>query len=417
MLEPRFTVPESIVGKTLLRTSDSRLQLFEEQFRFRTVSSTRLMTETQELESLLKWLGALKTPVEIVVDEKTPDRLLVTDARIEIGADILAARGQLSKALLKTWILQNTSLSITSSHLRTEVASDVLLAMLSGHLRLEVPGQETPLTYAHEEKAWWTYADSYKGVCESAWRSLELAPLCATEVAKSDSMNVSALSFRQFLGQRIWRSYEATPIQDRLLFVRHWVQLLETEHDDEVHSLKEGWLSVVQGELEALLPLETDPLKGERARFQPKVEAPLIVIDGEGHVGAPGTLRITSNELEFAPAVMIVMTGCKAPTLGEVISLPITSERVVWRPECAERKTDFVQVRPSAIRMAIAKGIARASDKIDDFVLNNRDLANATHEKWLGLAQAKWDEEANAFRVRGALSAVEIFRLNSKKPL
>jgi hypothetical protein len=411
LLEPQFTTP-AYISDTYVRAVDSKISLFEDKFREYPQESARISSELGSLEPLLNWLGPLDRPVEILVDEKQPDQLLVTDSHIEIGHRVLLARGQLTKAMLKAWILQHASLAITSSHLRLEAASDVLMAMLSGGLSLEVPGFQEPITFDSTDRAWWTYADSYIGVCTSPWKSLELTSLCSIKSVKADAVNVSELSFRAFLGSRIWKSYQATPLRGRLAFARTWVNSLSLIREVKIPDLKSGWLSVVQGELDVLLPSKMDPLVSERAAWTALVDAPLIVIDGRGRVSAPGTLKIVSPvELPIARARMAVMTVCSAPSLRDVMALKVAVDRVVWRPDCAARKTDFVQVRPSAIRIALDRGLARPTDKLDKFVLSNRSASANSH--WLGVADAKWDEGAHAYQVRGAIQAVEMFRLKN----
>ncbi len=414
LMEPQFTTP-AYISDAFVRTPDSHTFMLEERFRQWPTETARIESELSGLEPLLAWLGPLNHPIELLLDEKQAARLLVTDSRIEIGRSVLGARGQLTKAVLKAWILQHASLAIASSHLRLEVASDVLLGMLAGQFSLEAPGFEKPMTFDSTNRAWWTYADSYKGVCASAWTSLELAPLCESKSAQAESVGVSELSFREFLGSRIWRSYLATPLSDRLSFVRRWVGSLENLQTSSVPTLKAGWLTVVQGQLESLLPSAMDPLAFERSAWRPQIDAPLIVIDSEGHVTAPGTLKIVSIELPIASARMAVMTVCESPTLRDVMSLQIAVDRVVWKPDCAAKKTDFVQVRPSAIRIALNRGLARGSDKLDQFVLTHRDVSasssSASAARWLGLADAKYDEQVNAFQVHGAIEAVESYRL------
>ena len=185
LMEPRFTTP-AFVSETFIRTPDSRLFLSEEKFREWPIEASRLRSELAALEPLLAWLGPLSRPLEIILDEKQSGRLLVTDSRIEIGRSVLLASGQLTKAVLKVWILQRASPAVTSSYLRLDVASDVLLAMLTGDFSLEVPGHERALSFELPNRAWWTYADSYLGVCASSWTSLELAPLCENKSVRSD---------------------------------------------------------------------------------------------------------------------------------------------------------------------------------------------------------------------------------------
>lgn len=417
LMEPQFSTP-AYVKETFVRTSDSRLFLFDEKFREWPREAARMESELAALVPLMAWLGPLNQPLEILLDEKQGDRLLVTESRIEIGRTVLLARGQLTKAVLKSWILQHASIAIASSVLRLEVASDVLFAILNGEFSLEVPGHLASLAFDASDKAWWTFADSYRGVCASPWTSLELAPLCKIRNLQTGSVDVpvvvSELSFRGFLGARIWRSYQSTPLGHRLAFARRWVESLEAKRDVLVPSLKSGWLSIVQGQLETLLPASMDPLAFERSAWLAQVDAPLVVIGDDGDIAAPGTLKIASLELPIARARMAVMTVCDSPSLHDVMSLPLVVDRVVWKPDCARKKTDFVQVRPSAIRIALDRGLARASDKLDKFVLTHRDVSSTTSSsaaRLLGLADPKWNEQINAFQVHGAIQAVESFRL------
>jgi len=65
-------------------------------------------------------------------------------------------------------------------------------------------------------------------------------------------------------------------------------------------------------------------------------------------------------------------------------------------------------VRPSALKLALSRGLTKREMKLDDFVLKNSQAA------WMGLADAKWDERLNAYQVRGAIQAVELFRLGTR---
>lgn len=402
LLEPSFTTPP-FVDQAFVRTPHSRVFLFEEKAREYPRETERIKAELSGLYPLLTWLGPMR-PINVLIDAKDDSRLLVTDTHIEMGREIVLARGQLSKAILKAWLLQHADVAITSSQLRVEVASDVLLAMLKGSLALEVPVSGEVLSFDEAVKDWYSYADSYAGVCESPWRSIELQPLCA----KAGDETITSLSFRPFLGARIWRSYLSLPLRDRLDFIRRWVAVLEEPREASVPSLKEGWRAVVEGELETLLPGAIDPLVSERSAWPALVEAPLIVIDGKGGVKAPGTLRSMSSELPIQHARLAVMTDCSPPSIGDVMSISIPVERVVWKPECDLRKSDFIQVRPSALKLALSRGLLSRQEKLDDFVLKNGQ------SPWLGLADAKWDDRLNAYQVRGVIQAVELFRLGAR---
>lgn len=229
LLEPQYSNPE-FISQTFVREADSRFFLFEEKSRDYLEEMERLGHELSSLATSFRAIGFPQKKIEILVDEKQSDRLAVSDSRVEIGRDILLARGQLQKAVLKAWLLQVASPAILSSHLRLEVASDVLLAMLAGDLRLEVPGRHVQLTFESELKPWFSYADSYEGHCTSSWRPLELNALCAKaqEPANAKTATISQLSFREFLGNQIWKSYRSRPFARRLDFMNAWIQELKS---------------------------------------------------------------------------------------------------------------------------------------------------------------------------------------------
>lgn len=403
LLEPRFSTP-AFVSESFVRMTDGHVFLFDEKARQFSREAERIESELTTLEPLLNWLGPLRQPIEILVDEKDQGRLLVTDTRVEIGGEVALAQGQITKAVLKSWLLQHASPTITASQLRVEVASDVLLAMLMGRLSLEVPGIEEPISFDENVKTWFSYADSYAGVCASPWRLLELAPLCKSPA----SQTISSLSFRPFLGSLIWKSYMSLPFGERLPFIHRWTASLAESRFVSVPSLKDGWRAVIEGELETILPSSLDPLAESRMSWPSVVEAPLIVIDQSGEVKAPGTLRFISPELPVARARMAMMTECTPPTIDELTTVRVPVERIVWKPECEARRSDFIQVRPSALKIALSRGLTTRDMKLDDFVLKNSQSA------WMGLADAQWDERLNAYHVRGAIQAVELFRLGTR---
>ena len=115
-----------------------------------------------------------------------------------------------------------------------------------------------------------------------------------------------------------------------------------------------------------------------------------------------------SQELTIHHARLAMMTSCAPPMIGEIVAIEIPVERVVWKPECEQRKSDFIQVRPSALKLALSRGLVSRTDRVDDLVLKNGQ------SPWLGLADAKWDYRLNAYHVRGAIQAVELYRLGTR---
>lgn len=425
LLEPGFETPPLVVASVFYRAQED-IRFYDEVHQKLPIETARLIEETQWLGAKFQLIGDLKPAVRVVVDADNKDRLVVTQDRIEIGTEILRAKGQLKKAILKAWLLQRVSPDIAQSFLRVEVASDVLLAILSGGLQLEVPGNSETLSFEASPRDWWTYADSYQGLCKNGWRSLELQSLCAVDPSApgtSASVTVSALSFRPFIGNQIWQSYVGTSASKRQAFAEAWLKSLMVDGQTgatvsgttlSVSDLKapsdplhfEGWTSRLRSEISALLPQEIDVLELDRLNLKEKLDAPVIVIDGNGTVAAPGTLKLVTNEISIRKAKLAILTVCAAPTLRDITSLSVESDRIVWKPECAERGNDFIQIRPSSVKLAIAKGLAKFSDRLDTFVqTNSSDL--------LGLRDAKWDEAKQVFQVKAPIEAVELYRLGS----
>lgn len=414
LLEPRFEASEQVAKLVLFRSGD-RLGLYSDFSRQRAIEAKFIQDEIEDLEKYFVWIGPLNRKLNIIVDSNQPDRLTIGDDRIEIGTKVVGARGQLKKAVLKSWLLQSGATEVSKSFLRIEIASDVLLSMLEGSLRLQEPVSKTPLAFDDGMKPWWSFADSYQGLCKTPWKSLELASLCNSADTQDDVVAISNLSFRAFLGSHIWNSYLANPVHQRLAFTKTWLKALK---DSPTNALPEpkGWLAFLQGEIEILLPSKIDKLRDRRAQWQPSFEAPLIVIDEDGRVAAPGSLKIATTEIEIQKAKLAMVTACAAPTLKEVISLSVNADRVVWKPDCESKARDFVQVRPSSIKLAISLGFAKPMDRLDDFVAKSAELASKKEvNDVFGFKTARWDENAQAFQVTGAIEAVEWYRLDRAK--
>lgn len=439
MLEPTFSAPSSVAISVFARTGEE-IEFFEDHAREFPTETLRLNEELQWAAAKLQLLGELSPAVRVVVEIDRPGRLAVTSDRIEIGTQVLKASGQLKKAVLKAWLLQKLSPELTGSFLRLEVASDFLLAVLDGGLKLQVPGETKPLRFESSARSefpqWWSFADNYQGMCKSPWRSLEPQTLCDFAGKEPESLAISNLSFRPFLGQQLWNSYLEIPLAKRETFVRAWLKSLSSDEESEslagetvsgvssslseltVESGAGDWSLRLKGEMDQLLSPKLDPLKDERAKWNSSFDAPVIVIDEAGRVAAPGTLKVAATDFKIRKAKLTFLTECQPPTLQKLTTLPIESARVVWKPECAERRNDFIQVRPSSVALALKRGLAKPSDRLDHFVRGS--LAPLGDEKsvsdksdLLGLREAKWDAQKKSYQVKGAIEAVEEFRLNA----
>ena len=466
-LEPTFQLPPALIHSAIWIDQHSVLTL-EDARESHWREAAQALKETEFLELALSGVQGPEANsigrVDLVVRGDDRGRLLITDSRIEIGSDVLRASGQLSKAILSSFLLRHASPDIAGSHFRITVASDALLAMLSGGLGLHVPGEDQALEFP-KLKPWWSTASSYRDVCASPWRSLELRTLC--QARSQVNSGPTLLSMRPLVGRIIWDAFKSKPVGERLAFVKRWIAALGHA---KAHESEDGFRETVLSEVETLLPTTEFAdvrVSLERSMIVTRIKkgtephADLIVRSLQlGQADRDSLKRLAERNprrlilaiadhqvIVFPSAMMFserefsergraevraqqeVWQSCQAPTMGEVAnSRPphAGSKRIVWVRDCSERQVGLaygslltsermhfakenpqlavVQLRPEAIQLAIRDGRAKNSDFVDQFLLRQ---TRRSQDPWFGLADAKWDQDSMAFRVKGAIEAVE----------
>ncbi len=442
-LEPRFPLPASLVaGAGWIEGGELKTWRQVKAHRFQEVA--RLASAIERSESAIRALGGLKTPVPLIINVDQPERYSITDQQIEIGTGIFAGvDGQIEKAFVKVWLYQKGPASVVSSLMRLEVVSDALVAMLTSQ-RSALPIQAV--------KHWIHSASSYQVLCQKPWKSRELQGFCG------ESEAMSALAFRPLMTSVIVSLHdELSPIQ-RLDFARSWIQALSENQTapKNVPDKLDDWRGWIDDELQALIPSklhaefeQVSPLLEllrSKAGLVPGSSIPVsavffgqelataahthstIVVTDDKRTLLPGRVELSTNDLNQVKAQWAVWESCETPTLEMVFSRKIQAERILYVQTCGLSAEQINSARQALLRGGIEQ-LAADAPKVP-FVLLKADMielavkwqevnpklslhhyiANRNAVPLLGLETAQWNTKLKAFRVNGAIEAIEWFR-------
>lgn len=143
----------------------------------------------------------------------------------------------------------------------------------------------------------------------------------------------------------------------------------------------------------------------------------------------PGGTRLSSADLKRIRARAVIWDGCTAPDVQDVVGFPVNTDRALVVENCKaeadvahyrsfirygvegfaldnpDRK--FVQVHRPSLEFAMERGWIRAQSFISGLIGQGRP---AEGDRKLGLSEANWNPQMKAYRVLGAVEAVEWFR-------
>lgn len=147
-------------------------------------------------------------------------------------------------------------------------------------------------------------------------------------------------------------------------------------------------------------------------------------------------LQQRREQTDSVSARTLIWESCEAPTLHEVLNYPVIASKILFVQSCednvkygdlfisdiegfarANPEIPFIQMKREALLLALRKGILQRSTKLSDLMRKfeqpeNSRATNQAH-KWishLGLGQAQWKRDVQAYRVLGAIEAIEWFR-------
>ncbi len=457
VLEPSISLERSwlegvaaVEGNTVIGWSDV--------YRRHSDEAGSVARQVKELDSALNMLGGLAQPVGILINFDQPDRLLVTDNRIEIGSNGLQSDGLVDKAVIKSWLLQNAGSGITSSHLRTEVVSDVISSLIFGDVGQVDPSTKNPLMFRRPVN-WLSYMSSFKAVCGSAWKSLELEPLCAPT---AQSEQATLLSFRPLLGAIVWRAFAAAPGLHRQELFTKWMTALKNETTASAVSATPNsliaWRDSVRAEAQAIFPIEQERLqdslklaqletdqgphvdfhlhvssvKPERAQLMAletgRKQGVSVLLETNGSwILLPGQVALAPVELRQLRSGESIWESCQGTRLGDFRQDSPAADEWMYIHSCgtsdvsygplwtdslkafsaANPDAGFLILRRPAVELAIRRRLLTPKTDLADLL----DPENPLHlSSDLGLDSPTWVQDVGAYRVLGAIEAVQWMR-------
>jgi hypothetical protein len=389
LMAPSSPFPVALIAD-IVWVAQGQTALPEKTPSFQWLEYQRICAELQKLASPIELIGGLKRPVHLLINSDAPEILRVDDSAIEIGIDLAEVQGQISKAVLKAWVLQNANTAISGSLLRTEVTTDALLAILRGR-SLSDGGflffdPRNSLPTLNEPANWLAYAGSVEDVCQSRWSIPELKTLC--EAHKEGVGELSSLSFRPLLAELIYHAYLDTSALKQNQFLNEWIahiqkpELPEIPLDDffEMKSLAQ-WRNRLREEVLAIVPHATLNLSQtiektfSLARLNddqaPQIDLVSIKLGKEGSVREPirafnrtrhdfaafSAVSVESKELisssghlrlpidgdeALLHARMMAWQSCESPTLRQLLSVRVEAMRALVIKSCGS----VVDLRP-----------------------------------------------------------------------
>lgn len=489
MMAPRFMLPQSVASIVILE--EGHAKTLDEALASHAYMLSRATKELEQFDSAIQLIGGLSVPADLLINFDDPFRYLVTESRVELGSGLLGNRGQLAKALTKSWLYQRARPDLSASILRIEVVSDLLWSMLNGSLDLEVPEQNGRLAFP-ETSPWLLFASPFRAHCESPWRSMELHRLCeiqkSAEAESSDSIH--STSFRPLLGAMVWNVYQRLSLLDRIGFLKAWVSWLIAGSQAEEPQRPEAigqWKAWLRSEFERLLPPHVMTMAGLKEPenftalidrtlaqadlgdqkgfdvdfvFRSKAASPenvrllanviavgnekiwktttvALVETAKGIFTLPGLARLSDASDSEIRSHHLVWEACVAPSVRDIIEDPIRAQRVLYVRACREPLgasysplvsmgiqgfaianpgATFALMRRPSVELAASKHLLllHRSSILNDLLERSRKVDDASTQ--LGLRDAKWNPDLRAYRVLGAVEAVEWYRAEVDSP-
>jgi hypothetical protein len=166
-----------------------------------------------------------------------------------------------------------------------------------------------------------------------------------------------------------------------------------------------------------------------------------VIATSAGAYLLPGAVRLAPEDLARLTTRWLVWESCATPRLHELIEHPLPAargQRVLFVEECGKPLTStfaalssredrqgngpgmeefvrrnkshvFVQLQRSAVLLAVKRGLITSESFISDLLKN----APAQAPTELGVHVAQWNRHLQAYRVLGAVEAVEWFRMGT----
>ena len=465
-ITPQLSLPPSV--SSLKGTAGRKFISFDDLVRADGLETLKALRAMRSFDSSIALVGGYKTPIEFVINRDDNNRYLVTESHIELGSRWLEQPGQVQKAMTKAWIFQLARTDITSSLLRSEVASDLLWSMLNGSF--EVEGLKFPEVGnwmlfaqsfgAHCASPW--ISPELNGLCASRQASTADSIQAIGFRPLLDSMVWSVYSGLPMVKRiefiKAWTSWIVEPPPQPELehpkTIADWKNWLKSELASVMPNEIPG--RALQNSIQAVetlaalddgaKPLEIKYLfRNEQAAFKDsELLGDIISIGNEklwktpilamaktrdGYVTLPGRARLPDDVVSVTHFKEMVYEACQEPSLSDLMADKVITERVLYVRECvkpfaaqysplirlgvkgfaaANPKVPFALMQKPFMEIAVKRGWTGRNELLRDLINKSAELNSVSPN--MGISQAHWFPEVHAYKVVGAVEAVEWFR-------
>ncbi len=424
------------------------------------------------MQRALDLIGPFREAPTLAIHLDDNDFYRITDERIELGLNIATTEGQVFKTLLKAWLYQHASTRVIGSLLRVEVVSDFLSAVVRGQPRFSNPfsGRVDEIPRVD---SWPSFASSYdsarKGKFANAWISAELQRYSG----HSTAMNLLgfrplllAMLWELYQQTPPLARYQLVRQWIDTLTLNLPGEPLQLALPEELSE----WRQWLKGEFDALMPaggpLERfDRLSERRTVVMNKsgllgnslLSVPLWLFRDKGNVsverlaevntgqvvielgdgtlwllsferssGKRGWVQLSARDRSQIRPEQFVWETCLPVNVGELLHQSADAEHLLFIGACDELyrteigwnaflagglrafarerpEVPFVQLKRSALEVALRQGKLSLGDRVGRILGLKLDPV-------FGLESAEWSRDLHAYRVLGAIEAIEWIR-------
>lgn len=474
LFEPRLEAPASLVS-SVSWIEHGEFKNWQRVHAHRPRSVAVVAATLARLDGRIKILGGMASSIDLVVDADHERTYAVSGARIAIAESIVRAPGQLERAFIKAWLLQRGGTGATASILRREVLSDVLESILTGDEHFIASGSSREIHYPGVEN-WLSFARSFEASCGSPWASLEFHRACGKSSALNPLSFRPLLSSMLWHVVQTVSPWQRTHFVERWAeFIKndHMDRRADRQRIVRPASLVE-WQAWLAGEFSALLPVDRlqrelnldgelkqtsvrmisrAELTNERVRIDAVIHRenharfdltrfsdrmrPFAIVSSDGEAWLmPGRVRLSDSDVKQAEVPFVAWESCRPMSLTDIFTSKVPGKKLFYVESCTPTSEvawmsllqngvrGFAKSRPETpflllnlgmnrevLDLAVSRGQMNVRAPLRDLMTASRDPKRSL----LGLEQAEWRAEIGAYRVLGAIEAVEWFRSPLKK--
>ena len=219
-------------------------------------------SRVQEINLIMSYLERflpLKQNLYITIDDDRPLRFEVIDQHIVIGTGLLASKGHLNRAVIKSWVKQFTHHQNLMNSLLDESVADLYYYSIFGELELFDP--MTQMQTKIGSAKWPQVLKNLDSYCESSWKQSEDYEKCSelnavkSDINQSGRKKILTMSLRPLLTSALINSYSSLTLSAQKNVIQNLPLVMQNSDFksenvigyllDQENTLKEG-LNVIK---------------------------------------------------------------------------------------------------------------------------------------------------------------------------